>query len=292
MRGRIVKGIGGFYYVYSNESDSLYQCRARGIFKKDGIVPMVGDWVDMEVLDDGDGVINKIHKRRNEFIRPAISNVDQLLVVMAFCNPEPNLRIIDRLLVMAEKSQTQGMIVMNKLDLSTKEERERISGIYKGLYPIFYVNGLTGEGLESLSKALAENSTALAGPSGVGKSTLLNDLKPQAQAEVGSLSRKTSRGKHTTRHVEIFELGPGTFLFDTPGFTSFDIMEADLDQLQFYYPEMAPFIGKCRFDNCKHLDEPGCAVQEAAAEGTIKVSRYDSYKEQMKEIFEREKSKY
>ena len=292
MRGRIVKGIGGFYYVHSVESDSVYQCRARGIFKKDGIVPIVGDWVDMEVLADGDGVVNKIHKRANEFIRPAISNVDQLLLVMAFSQPEPNLRIIDRLLVMAEKSQTQGMLVMNKKDLSTPEERDKISDIYKELYPIFYVNGLTGEGLEPLREALFGNSTALAGPSGVGKSTLLNDLKPQAQAEVGSISRKTSRGKHTTRHVEIFELSPGTFLFDTPGFTNFDIMEAEPDQLQFYYPEMAEFIGKCRFDNCRHIDEPGCAVQEGALQGTIKVSRYDSYKEQMKEILEKEKNQY
>jgi len=292
MRGRIVKGIGGFYYVHSIESDSVYQCRARGIFKKDGIVPIVGDWVEIEVLADGDGVVDKIHKRANEFIRPAISNVDQLLVVMAFSQPEPNLRIIDRLLVMAEKSQTQGMLVMNKKDLSTPEERDKISDIYKGLYPIFYVNGLTGEGLEPLREALFGNSTALAGPSGVGKSTLLNDLKPQAQAEVGSISRKTSRGKHTTRHVEIYELSPGTFLFDTPGFTNFDIMEAEPDQLQFYYPEMAEFIGNCRFDNCRHIDEPGCAVQEGALQGTIKVSRYDSYKEQMQEILEKEKNRY
>lgn len=292
MRGRIVKGIGGFYYVNSAESDSVYQCRARGIFKKQGIVPMVGDWVDIEVLADGDGVVNKIHTRTNEFVRPAIANVDKLLVVMAFKDPEPNLRIIDRLLVMAEKNHTQGMLVMNKMDLSTKEERDKFSGIYKGLYPVFYVNGLTGEGLEDLRKALNGNSTALAGPSGVGKSTLLNDLKPQAQAEVGSISRKTSRGKHTTRHVEIYELTKGTFLFDTPGFTSFDILEAEPDQLQFYYPEMATYIGKCRFDNCKHLDEPGCSVQEGVQAEKIKSSRYDSYKEQMKEIFEKEKNRY
>lgn len=292
MRGRIVKGIGGFYYVYSIETDTLYQCRARGIFKKDGIIPIVGDWVDMELLDDGDGVVNKIHKRTNEFIRPAISNVDQLLVVMAFRDPEPNLRIIDRLLVMAEKSNTQGMLVMNKLDLSTKEERDKIHGIYNDLYPIFYVNGLTEQGLEPLRDALYGKSTALAGPSGVGKSTLLNNLKPQAQAEVGSLSRKTSRGKHTTRHVEIYELSPDTFLFDTPGFTNFDILEAEADQLQFYYPEMAEFIGACRFDNCRHIDEPGCAVQDGVSQGIIKASRYDSYKDQMKEILQKEKDRY
>lgn len=292
MRGRIVKGIGGFYYVNVAEADAVYQCRARGIFKKDGIVPMVGDWVEMELLADGDGVINKIDTRSNEFIRPAISNVDQLLVVMAFRNPELNLRIIDRLLVMAEKSHTQGMLVMNKVDLSTKEEREKISGIYKGLYPMFFLNGVTGDGLGDLKLALNGKSTALAGPSGVGKSTLLNNLKPQAQAEVGIISRKTSRGKHTTRHVEIYELNPGSFLFDTPGFTSFDILEAELDQLQFYYPEMAPYLGKCRFDNCKHLDEPGCAVQQGILDKSIKTSRYDSYKEQMNEISEKEKNRY
>lgn len=292
MLGRIVKGIGGFYYVYSSEMDTVYQCRARGIFKKDGIVPMVGDWVDMEVLDDGDGVVNKIHPRSNQFVRPAISNVDRLLVVMAFRDPEINLRIIDRLLVMAEKSHTQGMLVMNKMDLSTKEIQKKIFGIYNGLYPVFFVNGITGGGLETLRDALKGTSTALAGPSGVGKSTLLNGLKPQAQAEVGGLSRKTSRGKHTTRHVEIYELSPGTFLFDTPGFTSFDILEAEADQLQFYYPEMAPFIGECRFDNCKHLDEPGCRIQEAVKDGTIKISRYESYKEQMNEIYEKEKNRY
>ena len=292
MRGRIVKGIGGFYYVHSIESDNIYQCRARGIFKKDGIIPIVGDWVEFEVLDDGDGVVNKILKRANEFVRPAISNVDQLLVVMAFNNPEPNLRIIDRLLVMAEKSHTQGMLVMNKIDLSNKEQRDRIYSIYNELYPIFYVNGLTGDGIEPLRDALYGKSTALAGPSGVGKSTLLNDLKPLAQAEVGGLSRKTSRGKHTTRHVEIYELSPYTFLFDTPGFTNFDILEAEPDQLQFYYPEMAEFIGDCRFDNCRHIDEPGCAVQEGANQGTIKVTRYDSYKDQMSEILEKEKNRY
>ena len=284
MKGTIVKGIAGFYYV--KHENEVYQCKARGVFKNDGIKPMVGDFATFEEGEgaEDDGWITEIHERKNEFIRPPIANVDCFVIVMAAARPKPNLAVMDKFLVMAEKSNTDIVLCVNKTDLAKKKTIEQLKDIYGRVYPMVFISAGTGEGLEELRSLLKGKHVALAGPSGVGKSTILNCLIPGADAETGTISHKSKRGRHTTRHSELFDLGDGTMLFDTPGFTSFDILEADEDELQHLYPEIAPYAGKCRYDNCRHIKEPECAVREAVESGEISQERYDSYKTQLEEI--------
>lgn len=287
MEGIVVKGIAGFYYV--KVEDSVYQCKARGIFKKDRIKVAVGDFVTIQLNEGSDALITEIKKRRNAFVRPPIVNVDCFVVVFAATKPEPNFAIIDRFLVMAEKSNTDIIICINKVDLSETDIRDKIKNIYEDIYPMVFLSGKTGEGIEDLKKLLKGKKCALAGPSGVGKSTILNALEPMVSVETGEISEKTKRGKHTTRHVEIFDTAFGAMIFDTPGFTSFDVLEADEEELAHLYPEMQGYLGQCRYDNCRHVKEPNCSVRNAVSEGKISKSRYKSYVNQIKEI--REKSK-
>ena len=290
MKGTIVKGIAGFYYV--KHEDQVYQCKARGVFKNDGIKPMVGDFATFEEGEgaEDDGWITEIHDRKNSFIRPPIANVDCFVIVMAAAHPKPNLAVMDKFLVMAEKNHTDIVLCVNKTDLAKGKTLDELKAIYGDVYPMVFVSAGTGEGLDELRALLKGKHVALAGPSGVGKSTILNCLIPGAEAETGSISHKSKRGKHTTRHSELFDLGDGIMLFDTPGFTSFDILEADEDELQHLYPEIAPFAGKCRYDNCRHIKEPECAVRDAVEAGEISQQRYDSYKTQLEEI--QQKNRY
>ena len=287
MEGTIVKGIGGFYYV--DTAEGLYQCRARGIFRKDGMTPYVGDRVEIEPQDDEEAVINRIFPRRNQFIRPPVANVDCLIITAALKKPEVNLYIVDKFLVMAEYQHTDIGICLNKIDLAEPEQIDEFRKIYESIYPVICVSGKTGEGLEELQKFLGGRKCAFAGPSGVGKSTLLNHLEATVMVETGEISEKSQRGKHTTRHVELFQLADGSMIFDTPGFTSFEVLEPGEQELAFLYPEMVPFIGQCKYHNCRHISEPGCEVRSAALEGTIPMSRYDSYSKQIKEIQEMRK---
>lgn len=287
MEGIVVKGIAGFYYVKAE--DVVYQCKARGIFKKDGIKVAVGDLVEIQLNEGSDALITEIKERRNSFIRPPIVNVDCFAVVFAATNPEPNFTIIDKFLVMAEKSNTDIIICVNKIDLVEKDIINKLKGIYQEIYPMVFLSGKTGEGIDELKEMLKGKKCALAGPSGVGKSTILNDLEPMVSVETGEISEKTKRGKHTTRHVEIFDTAFGAMIFDTPGFTSFEVLDADEEELAHLYPEMQKYLGQCRYDNCRHIKEPDCSVREAVEEGEISKSRYHSYVEQIKEI--REKSR-
>lgn len=287
MKGLIIKGIGGFYYVKT--ADGIYQAKGRGIFKKEGITLAVGDNVELEVLPDGDGVINEILPRKNQFIRPPIANVDCFIVVFAAAKPKPNFSIIDKFLIMAEVGNMDAVLCINKCDLASDEELARIRDIYEGIYPMFFVSAKSGEGIDSLDTYISGKRAAFAGPSGVGKSTITNLIVPQANMETGKISSKTSRGKHTTRHVEIFESREGGLVFDTPGFTSFDILEADEAALSDYYPEFASYKGKCRFDNCRHLKEPDCRVREAAERGEISMARYESYLTNLEQVKKRKK---
>lgn len=287
MEGIVVKGIAGFYYV--KVENQVYQCKARGIFKKDGIKVAVGDIVKIQLNEGSDALITEIKKRRNAFIRPPIVNVDCFAVVFAATNPEPNFAIIDKFLVMAEKSNTDIIICVNKVDLIEKNKIDKIKSIYENIYPIVFLSAKTGESIEKLKELLEGKKCALAGPSGVGKSTILNALEPKVAVETGEISEKTKRGKHTTRHVEIFNTAFGAMIFDTPGFTSFEILEADEEELAHLYPEMQEYLGQCKYDNCRHIKEPDCSVRKAVSEGKISKSRYNSYVEQIKEI--REKSK-
>lgn len=289
MQGTIIKGIAGFYYVRV-EDKTVYECKARGIFKKRGISPAVGDKVDISLTDEGKGVIEEIFPRKNIFIRPPIANIDCFIVVMAAAQPEPNFPVIDKFLVMADIHGTDIVVVVNKTDLADEAQIEKIKDIYGSLYKLVFMSAKEKAGLEELEKLISGKTAAFAGPSGVGKSTILNVLLPDANAETGNISHKTRRGKHTTRHVEIFEAEGGGYIYDTPGFTSFDILETDEDELDIHFPEMAEYKGQCYFDNCRHLKEPSCAVRDALAEGKIHPMRYKSYEVQISEI--REKKKY
>ena len=289
MEGLIVKGIGGFYYV--DTGNEIIEAKGRGIFKKDGITLAVGDRVELEIIDETGrkGVINSIYPRKNQFIRPPIVNVDTFVVVFAASKPKPNLVLVDKFLVMAEMHGVEAVICINKSDLVSRDELDEYRNVYDGIYPVIAVSARTGEGMDELKKAISGKTAAFAGPSGVGKSTITNALVPHANMETGSISEKTKRGRHTTRHAEIFKAEGGGRIFDTPGFTSFEIMEADEDSLMHYYPDIEHFSGDCYYDNCRHLKEPHCAVREAVNEGNIHKRRYESYAANMEEIKNRRK---
>lgn len=289
MKGLIVKGIGGFYYV--DTAAGIIEAKGRGIFKKDGITLAVGDIVELEIIDEEEkkGVINSIYPRKNQFIRPPIANVDTFVVVFAAAKPKPNLILVDKFLVMAEMHGVEAVICINKSDLVSPETLAEYKAIYEDIYPVIAVSARTGEGLDRLKEAISGKTAALAGPSGVGKSTILNALIPHANMETGSVSEKTKRGKHTTRHVEIFDAEGGGRIFDTPGFTSFEILEAEEDNLMHYYPDIDKYSGGCYYDNCRHLKEPQCAVREALEDGKIHKLRYQSYAANMEEIKNRRK---
>ena len=282
MIGLITKGIAGFYYVRYEQF--VYQCKARGIFKKDGITPTVGDYVEFDALDDEEGIINTILPRQNHFIRPPIANVDCFFIVTAAAHPQPNLLILDKFLVTAERAEIPAVICINKLDLTSREKLTPIESIYQGIYPILEVSCVTGEGIDLIPELIKGRKVAFAGPSGVGKSTMINKLQRGLELETGLVSAKTKRGRHVTRHVELFETDFGGFIFDTPGFTSFDAACADAGELAGYYPEMTKYIQNCRFDDCMHIKEPDCAILEAVKEKKIAASRYESYKRQIEGI--------
>ena len=299
MRGKIIKGIAGFYYVKSGET--VYRCRARGIFKERGIKPAAGDEVVIELGEEEDNsTVTEILPRRNSFVRPFVANVDCFVIVTAVSRPAPVLQTIDRFLVMAEKADTDIVVCINKCDLADTDSKsgskkaartlDLLKNIYSSIYPVVCLD-MTSDiaseaGLARLRELIKGRTTALAGASGVGKSTILNSLIPHAMMETGDISEKSQRGKHTTRYCELFTIDEeeGTMIFDTPGFTSFDILEADEEELQFLYPEIGRYAGRCRYDNCRHLAEPDCAVKAALKRNQISESRYDSYKAQMEEL--------
>jgi ribosome biogenesis GTPase len=244
----------------------------------------VGDYVEFETLDDEEGVINNIIPRQNHFIRPPIANVDCFFIVLAAAHPEPNMFIIDKFLVTSELAETPVVICINKIDLSNEEKLCSIECIYKGIYPIIRLSCVTGEGLDLMPEHIKDKKIALAGPSGVGKTTIINRLLGGDNLETGAVSAKTKRGRHVTRHVELYEKKFGGMLFDTPGFTSFDAYGAGHGELADYFPEMADYLGKCKFDDCLHLKEPGCAVRDAVLNRMIAASRYESYVRHLAEV--------
>lgn len=290
MRGLITKGIGGFYYVKTD--DGLIEAKGRGAFKNEGIKLAVGDEVELSMIDEetSKGVIESIYPRRNEFIRPPIVNVDMFIIVLTPTNPKPNFALIDKFLIMSELHNVEAIVCINKCDLADDERLAEIASVYSDVYTIIKTSTVTGQGLDELKKIISGKTAALCGPSGVGKSTLLNNLIPHANMETGAISQKTKRGKHTTRHAEIFDIEGGGMLFDTPGFTSFEILEAEEENLASFYPDIEAHAKNCRYDNCRHLKEPGCSVREAVSAGKIHKLRYDSYVKNIEEI--RAKKKY
>jgi ribosome biogenesis GTPase len=280
MTGKIIKGIAGFYYVH-DRVNRIYECKAKGIFRKRGIKPVVGDDVEFSITDAEalEGNIDEILPRRNELIRPLSANVDQALVVFAAASPDPNFNLLDRFLVMMQVREIPVHICFNKSDLVNDEVMARYSAIYENAgYPVHFISAGEGHGAEEILALLRGKTTILAGPSGVGKSTLTNLVQPEAAMETGAISKKIQRGKHTTRHAELFCVEADTYLMDTPGFSSMNIEEIDEKQLKYYFPEFEEYVPECKFgDDCVHIGEPVCGVKAAVKEGRIAKSRYENY---------------
>ena len=292
QKGKIIKGIGGFYYVHTRDN-VIYECRAKGIFRKNGIKPLVGDDVGIEILDEKEktGNLMEILPRKNTLIRPAVANVDQALVIFAVNQPKPNFNLLDHFLVMMEYQKVKTVICFNKEDLSTREEMEELQQIYDGCdSQVLFVSAGQEKGMEAVREILRGKTTTVAGPSGVGKSTLINRLCPGASMETGEISRKIDRGKHTTRHSQLILLNEQTYIFDTPGFSSLAVDFFEKETLGTLFPEFVEYEQNCRFTGCSHIGEPVCGVKEALAEGKISQSRYNNYVQIYNEL--KDKRKY
>lgn len=280
MQGKIIKGIAGFYYVHVGES-GIYECKAKGIFRNQKIKPLVGDNVQMTVLDEKDreGSIEEILPRKNELIRPAVANVDQALVIFAAAKPKPNFNLLDRFLILMQYQHVPAVICFNKQDMVTEQELADLKDTYiKAGYEVRFTSAVTQEGVEEISRLLKGKTTTVAGPSGVGKSSLINLLAPEASMETGDISRKIERGRHTTRHSELFALDENSYICDTPGFSSIYLPDKmEKEELGVYFPEFQEYEERCRFQGCAHIHEPQCAVKEALAEGKISPIRYENY---------------
>ena len=291
MEGKIIKGIAGFYYVHVTGC-GVYECKAKGIFRNKNIRPLVGDNVEIDIIDDVNfkGNITDILPRNNELIRPAVANIDQSLVVFASLSPAPNFNLLSRFLCMMEYNEIPTVICFNKTDQIEDDRLQEIVKNFEGAgCRILMTSTVTGQGLSELREVLEGKTTALAGPSGVGKSSMLNAVYPDADVKTGEISEKINRGKHTTRHTEIFHIEGNTYVMDTPGFTSLYTNDFEKEELKWYFPEFREYEGKCRFNGCIHENEPDCAVKNALEEGKISESRYKNYLQMLDEIKNRKK---
>lgn len=279
MQGKIIRGIGGFYYVHIPEA-GVYECKAKGIFRNRNVKPLVGDNVVCEVLDEEKklGNITDILPRKSELLRPAVANVDQAVVIFAVTKPKPNFNLLDRFLIRMLCEDIDTIICFNKSDLASDTEIARLEEVYgEAGYPVLSISARLEDGLEPLYELLKGRTTVLAGPSGVGKSSLTNRLQPKAQMETGEISRKLERGKHTTRHSELFYVSEDTYVMDTPGFSFVHLPQMEHENLKSYFPEFSEYENGCRFLGCMHASEPDCEVKEALLQGKISRIRYDNY---------------
>lgn len=286
MQGKIIKGIAGFYYVHVVES-GLYECKAKGVFRKEKIKPLVGDLVEIDVLDENEkkGNIIEILERKNELIRPAVANIDQALVVFAVTKPKPHFNLLDRFLIMMESKDIPVILCFNKKDIATEPEIQELKEIYETCgYQMIFTSALEKENIEEVKSLLKGKTTAIAGPSGVGKSSLINIFQPDANMETGSISEKIERGKHTTRHSELIWIEKDTYIMDTPGFSSLYTNEFEKEELKYYFREFEPFEGQCKFNGCDHIHEPGCAIKQAMEDGKIHPVRYKNYLDMYQEL--------
>ncbi len=298
MRGKIVKGIAGFYYVYGGGEEGrdlparLNECKAKGIFRKDHKKPLVGDDVEFQVLDQEEGVGNIIEllPRRSELLRPAVANVDQALVIFSIVRPNPGFNLLDRFLIRMGQQDLPVVICFNKKDLDEKGDGERYCAIYRACgYRTLTVSAREGYGIEELKGLLQGRTTTVAGPSGVGKSSLVNCLQSGTVMETGQISEKIARGKHTTRHSELIAMGEDTYILDTPGFSSLELPDLEKEELAGFYPEFAAYERYCRFGGCAHIAEPVCGVRDAVEEGEVNKVRYDNYRLLYRELRDRKR---
>ena len=293
MQGKIIKGIAGFYYVQTKTG--VYECKAKGNFRNRKLKPLVGDNVEISILDEEKkkGNMEEILKRSNSLIRPAVANVDQTLVIFAAAKPDPNLNLLDRFLIMMEQKDVPVILVFNKTDVAESEKLEAYAKIYENCgYQVLRVSALQEEGISEIKEILKGKTSTVAGPSGVGKSSIINLLQSDIHMETGNISEKIERGKHTTRHSELISIAEDTYIFDTPGFSSLYVTDMEKEDLKTYFPEFAPYEDECKFLGCVHVNEPVCGVKEALKDGKISRSRYDNYKLIYEELKENEKRKY
>lgn len=279
MTGKIIKGIAGFYYV-NDGKNRIYECKAKGIFRNRKIKPLVGDNVEFTALDQtaGEGNIDAILPRSNALIRPAVANVDQAMVIFALTRPAPNLNLLDRFLVMMGRQEIPVVLCFNKADLGDEQLMDRYRSIYEAAgYQVRFISIYDDAGPGELKEMLRGKTTVLAGPSGVGKSSLTNWIQPQAEMETGDISRKIERGKHTTRHSELFLVEENTYMMDTPGFSSMFIEDLEAQELKEYFPEFEQFEEGCKFLGCVHVGERVCGVKNALKQGELSPSRYENY---------------
>ncbi|MFQ9515030.1 MAG: ribosome small subunit-dependent GTPase A [Eubacterium sp.] len=291
MQGKIIKGIAGFYYVLI-EGKGIYECKAKGIFRNKSIKPLVGDNVIIDIIDEPEkkGNIVQILERENALIRPAVANVDQAMIVFSVKKPDPNLNLLDRFLVMMEFQNIETIICFNKTDIGDNEFMESLKDIYTGSgYKVRFASATETEGVDEIKKLLMNKSTVFAGPSGVGKSSMLNALTKDYKMETGTVSEKIGRGRHTTRHSEIFCIGENSYVFDTPGFSSLFVPGMTKERLEDCFPEFKKYTNRCRFVGCAHISEPDCAVKQSLQDGFITESRYENYKLMYDELKDKEK---
>lgn len=273
MQGKIIKGIGGFYYVETTEG--IIECKARGVFRKNALTPLAGDNCEIAVISPGKGNIEKILDRKNALIRPPAANIDNMFIVTAAADPDPALSVIDKLTVIALKNKITPYIVINKTDLNA--DYPKLADIYKSTgFTVFTVCTKTKEGIGDIPEIMKNKVSVIAGCSGVGKSSLLNVILPQADRETGETS-KINRGKHTTREVELIAVPGGGYIADSPGFSNLTVEDIKHTELEEYFPEFSPFEGMCRFRGCSHINEPDCEIKKQLKNGIICQSRYDSY---------------
>lgn len=292
MQGRIVKGIAGFYYVFI-PGVGILECKAKGIFRKNKLKPLVGDRVLVTLLnkEEKTGNIEEILERENELTRPAVANIDQALVVFALKSPEPNFNLLDRFLLMMKQKGLPCILAFNKADLVGEDRLAEIRSLYeKSGHPIFFISAKNEIGLLELKDALLGKITTLAGPSGVGKSSLINSLQTGVSMETGTVSEKIQRGKHTTRHSELIPIDEDSFILDTPGFTSLSVFNLEKEELESLYSEFEPYRKHCRFTPCSHTHEPDCAVKEALEQGEISRVRYENFQQIYEELKEKKKN--
>lgn len=292
MKGKIIKGVGGFYYIHLHDN-RIFECKAKGLFRNQGIRPTVGDDVEIDVIDDAAllGNIVEILPRRNRLVRPAVANVDQAMIIFAAADPEPNYNLLDRFLIMMDRQAVKTVLCLNKSDLAEPDDINQIKAIYQGCgYDVIITStccayGDCGmQGIIGLQEVIAHKTTVFAGPSGVGKSSLLNMLLPEAQMKTGAVSEKIRRGRHTTRHSELMCVHEDTFVMDTPGFSSLFVDDMEPEELKRYYNEFEEFGRTCRFNGCVHINEPECGVKAALERGKISALRYDNYRQLYNEL--------